>query len=374
MTTDEREELVKGGNHPNTLQESWFPLGLSGEILSLRCEVGMRTFLLIPVIFFLSISVFAQGMQKFQPVETDIESGDRIVIRGYQGDIKVTGGNSNKLIVQGMKPKTGDFSQWNFRLRKAPGVVEIIVKGPSETEDWEKVRAGNVPRFSLNLSAPSRPLTVSWQEGNIEVLDWEAPATIHSTKGKVKTKKGKGGLNIQLMNGDIVVDSQEGNIQVQTRIGKVFVKNSKGRMTIDNYSSTYQVTNHKGGVDVQNYSGKMTLVDMEGQFNFNNNLGNFTLSGLKGSVKGESAKGVISVRAKQIQDFVVNSHSGPVVLDLPKEAGAYVSIRSEKGNLRGAPHFAKLRKGRWTELRGKLRGKEPGQVKIVSKYGNIVVK
>ena len=302
----------------------------------------MKIVLTSLLVFFCAAVTHGQSLQRFQPVEAEIESGDRIVIRGYRGDVKVVAGKTDKLVVQGMKPKTGDFSQWNFRMRKTPGVVEILVKGPSESEDWEKVRAGDVPEFSLNLSAPSRPIAISWQEGKIELVGWEADATIHSTKGLIKSEKGKGLRNIQLLNGEISLNGHEGNIQIQSRLGKVWVKDSKGRITVDNYSSTYQVNNHQGGVDVQNYSGKMNLVGMAGQLNFNNNLGNFTLSGLTGSIKGESAKGVIKVKAKQIQDFIVNSHSGPVVLDLPKEAGAYVSIRSEKGTLRGAPSFCEI--------------------------------
>jgi|GEM_PF-4419650 len=314
-------------------------------------------------------------MQSFPAVEQVLADDDRIVVRGFKGSVSFSGTGGGALKVEGLRPKSKNpYDQWSVTLKKQGKDAVIAVKGPSELEDWAKIGEGKVPTFSLKISGPPRKVFVSWQEGSVDFKNWQQDVTVNTTKSSITTSGTKGALNLQSLNGTIKVAEHEGTMNLQARTGSMSVTNGSGPLTVSNLSASVRLLGHKGPVDLQTYRGGFSSQDGEGDIVFDSAAGALVVTGHTGSLRGVSKSGAISVKGKVIQDFNVTTDSGSVTLDLPKSAGAYVSIRSERGKLRGAPNFAKVRKGRWTELKGKLKGKDQGQVKIVSKYGDIVVK
>ena len=329
------------------------------------------------ILVFIFSSVFTSAYSQassFRPVTVPLEGEDKILVRGYKGTLEVYSHSAHELRIVGKKESSGPFNQWNFQVRKKNNQIEVVVKGPSGIEDWEKIRSGSIPTFHLKIYAPKRALDISWSQGNVELDQWTAPVKIHMTRGKIKSQKGAGEFSAQLIQGEIQVNQHKGNIHLQTYKGKVFLVKTEGSLKVDNHSARLNLSEHEGPVDVRNHSGQMVAKKISGNLHLNNVSGVFSLNDISGSLQGQSQKGAIHVQASSLQNFSLNVDSTPVTLKLPKNSGAMVSMRSERGSLRGPGHLRKIKKGRWTELRGRLRGKEQGEIKIVSKYGNIVLK
>lgn len=327
------------------------------------------------VFLLVNLFVFSSMAQLFQPIIKPIGSAEKIVIRGYKGQLQIVPTLSETLKVEAKKGGKGEFDRWTFQVRQKGSVMEIIVKGPSEREDWENVRnQKNVPPFEMKVTAPHRELQVFWNQGKFVAEGLNSNLSLQMTDGDMKVVKSKGNLMLQLINGRIKVEEHKGNVDIQSFKGQTVVNKTQGALSINNYSATYRLENHQGPLEVRNHSGSMVITGVKGSSNVKNVSGVISLSEFEGSFKGEFNKGALNAKIKVLQNFMVNSEAAAITLDAPKESGAMVSLRSEKGHLRAPIHLGKLRKGRWTERRGRLKGKEQGNIKIISKYGDIVLK
>lgn len=312
--------------------------------------------------------------QRFQPIEHPIGTAEKIVIRGFKGQLQIIPAQDDILKVEAQKKGNGDFDRWTFQVKQNQNAVEVFVKGPSEQEDWEKLRAGQVPPFDMRITAPLRPLEIFWGEGSFSASGWKSNLSLQMTQGAIKVSESMGNLNLQLINGRIAVDKHQGNVDIQSFKGQVVTDETKGAMTLNNHSSIYKLTNHEGPVELRNHSGSVTMNKIKGRSVVKNVSGVVRLLEYSGSFDGDFSKGELRAKVKSLQSFSVISDDAAITLDAPKESGAMVSLRSEKGSLWAPIHLRKTKKGLWTERNGRLKGKEQGNIKIISKYGNIVLK
>lgn len=313
--------------------------------------------------------------QRFEPVTHPIGLAEKIIIRGYKGDLQVSPSTSDSITVEAEKKGSGALDRWTFQVRKKQNDIEIFVKGPSEQEDFEKfLEDKSVPPFILKVSAPVRPLEIFWAKGRFNLEKWDANVTLQITEGQVITRETKGALNIQIVEGRIDSAKHQGPMDIQAFKGQIILAETKGAISIDNHSASYGINEHEGPVNISSHSGSGTLTKISGNLKVNNVNGLLSLKEFSGSFEGEFSKGSLQAKLTQIQSFSVNSDEAAITLDVPKESGARVSLRSEKGRLWAPSHLQKVRKGQWTELRGRLKGKEQGNIKIISKYGDIVLK
>ncbi len=321
-------------------------------------------------VFLASISAWSQ---RFQPIIQPIGMAEKIVVRGFNGVLQIVPTESETIKVEAQKK--GGGSGWSFEVRQKQNAFEVRVKGPVEQEAWEKLRAkGDVPEFEMKITAPARPMEIFWNEGQVFGEGWGADLSLQMTKGKTKFSKGKGDLRIQLINGKIEVLEHIGNVALQTYKGQVLMGKTKGALTLNNHSALYTLDEHDGPVEYRNHSGTSNFKKITGSTVIKNVSGTIRMREFSGSLEGEFTKGSLDARFKSLQNFSVTSDEAAITLDAPKESGALVQLRSEKGRLWAPIHLRKLKKGLWTERKGRLKGDEQGNIKIVSKYGDIVLK
>lgn len=321
---------------------------------------------------FLSLSAYGQN---FEPIVKPIGFAEKIVVRGFKGNLQIVPTESENLRVEARKTNKGDFDQWTVQLRQKSNVVEVVVKGPSEQEDWEQLRnQKNVPEFDIKITAPQKDLEVFWGQGKFVVEQWKSNLSVQMTDGDMRVGQSKGNLMLHLIKGRMKVTEHQGNIETQTFNGQVVLEKTKGMVVIDNHSALYTVDEHNGPLEFRNHSGSLVDNKSSGSLNIKNISGVITIRDFSGSLEGEIGKGSLNAKMTNVQNVVVNSEEAAITLDVPDESGAMVSLRSQKGDLRSPDYLEKNEKGLWIEHKGRLKGKEQGNIKIISKYGNIVLK
>ncbi len=325
-------------------------------------------------VFFISLllSLSAWG-QRFQPVSQPIGLAEKIVVRGFKGVLQIVPSDTETLTVEA--EKKGGGSGWTYEVRQRQNTVEVRVKGPVEQEAWEKLRGkGKVPTFEMKITAPQRPMEIFWNEGQVFAENWGSNLSLQMTKGKTKFSKGQGNLRIQLIDGQIEVEEQTGNIALQTYKGQVLLTKNKGALSLNNHSALYTLKGHDGPIEYRNHSGTTNLTSITGNVIINNVSGAVRIRDFEGSLQADFKKGSLDAGMKSLQNLNITSDEAAITIDTPKASGAIVQLRSEKGRLWAPIHLRKLKKGRWTERKGRLKGDEQGNIKIVSKYGDIVLK
>ncbi len=295
------------------------------------------------------------------------------MVRGFKGRLQIVPTESDTLKVEA--ETQGDPMGWTFTARKNQNQWEIVVKGGSEQSDFEEVRKnGKVPPFDLKITAPARPIEAFWNEGEVYLDKWPSDFSVQVTDGKVISRNGKGRYKVQVINGLVDVAEHQGSFDLQLFKGKAVFAKTKGELAINNHSANFQITEHDGPIRLQNHSGAVSMIDVNGRANVKNISGVFHLTKYSGNFDGDFDKGSLTAKVESLQSFKVNSNEAPITLDVPKNSGALVSLRSEKGHLWGPNVLRKIKRGRWTERKGRLNGSEQGNIKIISKYGDIVLK
>lgn len=316
----------------------------------------------------------AQAM-RFQPIIQPLGGAEKIIIRGFKGKLQIVPTHTETLRVDAEKIRGSAFDRSEVRVERVDSSLQVVVKGASTSEDWDNLRRNEkVAEFSIKVTIPARKLEIFWHEGQVVGQGLDNDLNIQMTKGDVKVTGSKGKLMVQLIDGRIKVSEHSGNIGIQSFKGQTTIDKTKGEISTNNYSARFKVTDHSGPIEFINHSGSVALSDIKGAVTARNVSGVMSLKDFAGSFAGEFQKGALSAKLKELQSFVVNSHEATIELNTPKESGATVSLRSEKGRMRVPVFLGKLRKGRWTERRGRLKGKEQGNIKIISKYGDIVLK
>ncbi len=327
------------------------------------------------IFFILIVLIWAPQIQavRFQPIVQPIGMAEKIVVRGFKGRLQIVPTETETLKIEA--ETKGDPQGWTFTARNVQNHWEILVKGSSEQEDFEQLREGkNLPHFDIKVTAPQRPMEVYWNEGDVMVENWQSDLSTQVTKGTFLSRKGKGRYKVQMIDGTVDFAEHQGAIDVQTFKGKLKLVKTKGDLTINNHSASLLLSEHEGPIRIQNHSGSARLTDVKGRARVKNIAGVFRLTKYSGNFDGDFEKGSLVANFESLQSFKVNSEEAAVTLNAPKDSGALVSLRSEKGNLWGPPTLRKVKRGRWTEKKGRLRGEEQGNIKIISKYGDIVLK
>lgn len=319
------------------------------------------------------IIAFSAQAERYQPIIQPIGMAEKIVVRGFKGVLQLVPTDSETLKVEAEKKSGSDF--WKLEVRQKQNQWEIYVKSSVEQEGWDKVRAGkDIPVFDIKVTAPQRPIEISWDQGQVFTENWKSELTLQMTSGKAKFEKGQGKLNLQMVDGQIEVLEQQGPVALQTFKGRVILKKNKGALSLDNHSAQYFIDDQQGPVELRNHSGTLQLIKVKGQVVAKNVSGVVRLKEFSGSFQGDFTKGALDAKVEAIQNFKVSSDDAAITLDVPKDSGAQVLLRSEKGHLWAPIHLRRIKKGRWTERKGRLKGKEQGDIKIVSKYGDIMLK
>jgi hypothetical protein len=322
----------------------------------------------------LSMTSWAHA-QRFQPILQPVGLAEKIVITGYKGILQIVPTDSETLKVEAEKIGKGSSAGWTFEVRQKTNFIEVRVKNSLEQEGWNKLtQSQEVPSFQMKVTAPMRPLEIFWHEGQVFTDQWKSDLTLQMTQGKVKLTKGEGNIRLQLLDGRLEVSEQVGAVALQTYKGETRLSKNKGSLVVNNHSARVDVTEQEGPVEFQNHSGTLSIKKQTGTAVVRNVNGAVVLREFSGSFEGDFSKGSLDAKVDVFQNFRVTSDEAAVTLDVPKESGASVHLRTEKGRLWAPIYLQKLKKGRWVERKGRLKGKEQGNIKIVSKYGDIVIK
>lgn len=328
---------------------------------------------LINLCFFILLMSSTAFGQRFQPVIKPIGLTEKIIIRGYKGKLQVVPTDSDTVKVDAKA--SGKNSGWTFQVRQKQNMMEIVVVGPTGSMNWEEVRnRKGIPDIEMKVIAPHRPLEVFWDQGEFYAEKLKSNLNLQMTTGKARIADSEGRLLLQMIKGQVQVKGHQGNIDLQSFKGRTILEKTKGAITLNNHSAIYSISDHQGPIDMVNHSGRMVVKGVKGSTVAKNVSGVMSLSGLEGSLSGQFEKGALEARFKSLENVTINSDEAAITIDAPKESGARVDLRSEKGHMRAPIHIGKNRKGRWTHRKGRLKGKEQGNIKIISKYGNIVLK
>ena len=288
---------------------------------------------LVGILFWLSFSSvageawfeFEKSFEVHSPVELDLSM--------TAGDVYITQGNGNRLIIEGVK------RVWGRDFEDAKRVADLI--------DIDIQHGGNqfvITTNYLPLNPDDKSLLGDKFEngaahyGNVDYRI-TAPAfaniVIHAKAARIE---------LTTIDGDISIENGHGRIEVESVFGSLKIKQTSGDI---------QLANIEGAINIENNSGGTLGEFLIGDINLNQDKGEVDLKWVEGDIRLKSLSAAINIR--QLRGAI----------DLENNDGN-VTIQTELNSPRGS--FVKTGSG---TIRFSVPEKSAGSLKIETKSGII---
>jgi len=278
----------------------------------------------------------------------------RIVFENPRGNIKVTGGDSNDVTVNGRK-LINAYRREDAERSNSQTPVEIVAQGDRLVVRTNQDRVPGNQRISEDLEvAVPRGLAVESRgaAGDYEVGDVSGDVEIATSRGDVRLSNVGGNVRVDVSHSDLIRASDvKGRIDLQGRGSDVELENIAGQVTISgSFSGTLNFKNLAKPLQFEGTRGtELSAQAVPGSINMD--LGEFTASGIVGpirlvsrardikleqftqSVELETERGDIEMTPGKLPlaPIQARSGSGKIELLLPEKAAFQLEATAERG-------------------------------------------
>lgn len=322
------------------------------------------------------------AMLEYKPLALETKATDQILIRGFDGDIRIQQAKGNQLVVK-VRQETPERSagalkqsldEWNFSLQRVDAGIEISVQSPQAREVWRQIlQGGGTPKFHLEISAPARTLELAWRSGNVSLDNWGAKAYLSVMQGQIQVQGGAGDLRAIGQEVEVRVKGRTGKVEVESYSGKVILEDIKGPLEVEAFSGEASVSRCEGQITLRTFKAPLNVVGGKGRVEFETIRGPLKITNFSGDLKGVSDEAAVTAKLAGAGDVRVVTQGGPVSLDVPG-SGASVSASSVEGAITGPPHMRADQMAGSRVMRGRLKGSSEGTIVVRTQTGSIRIR
>ena len=335
------------------------------------------------ILLLLALSQTARaGVMEFKPSAMETKPGDRLLIRGIDGDVRISAGKAAQIVVK-VKQEIADnpssavrqsLDEWNFSMQRGEAGIEVSVQSPHTKEIWREIlKSGGGPKFHIEIVAPAMPLEMAWRAGQVTLENWSANAQISIQQGQIAVTGGTGDLKAIGQEADIRVKSRAGRVEAESFSGKVVVATVKGNVDVECFNGDASVQDVEGQISLKSFRSPITLSGGKGRIDFETIRGPIKISNFGGDLKGTSDEASVTAKIAGANEVRIVTNTGPVTLDLVN-SGASVTATSVEGAITGPPHMRADQLAGQKMMRGRLKGGTDGSVVVRTQSGAIRIR
>jgi hypothetical protein len=317
---------------------------------------------------------------RFKEIPLEIKEGDRLVITGLRGHVRLMAAAEGKGgVLRARKtmtktsPETAQkFESLGFAVLRDGAALVIEARGPEGKEAWASwIKEGGVD-LNLELELPPGPAEVHLREGQLSVQNWKGSVTANLVSGQIRVAQSEGPLNLQIQRGDVRVDGHRGRVDLDSYAARLAVQDLEGDLHLTNFSGESVLSAVRGNVEMKAHSGSSSIAKSYGSMEFQNGRGTLNFNGFEGPVRGKNDQGAITLALEGEAEVAVESNLGSVAVRMPANSGAVIRLSTEEGVI-SAPESVKTGGGSAAKsAMGRLSGDGPkGRVEVRTKSGGI---
>lgn len=321
---------------------------------------------------------------RFKDAPLEIREGDRLVISGIRGSVRLIPLamgrtpvlRAKKIMAEKFAATAGErFDALNYQVRRGDGVLVIEARGPASKAEWGEWLKPGGPELVLEIEAPAVPVEVSLHSGLITTQNWKGPLSTTLVEGVVRTSATEGPLRLQVQKGEARVDSHRGRLEFDTYGARLNAQNVDGELMVENFSGETSLSQIKGNIQLRSHAGGSSIAKSTGALDFELGRGGLTVTGFEGPLRGQTANGSVVAALEGEAEVAIESVQGPVTVKLPGESAAFVRLQSETGSLSAPEPVRPGQAGTLKTAVGRLGGSGPrGTVVIRSKAASLRVR
>lgn len=332
---------------------------------------------------FISVPAQAAKEVRFKEYPFEIARGERLIVQGLRGSVKLTVSTpgktpvvrARKVVMDPSKPGASErFDNLSFTVRREGGMVLVEPKGPSTRQEWIEWTRPGQPELSFEIEAPSTPAEVHIHSGNVTVAGWKDQLAVTLQEGRVNATDGEGAARVSILRGNVVIDKQKGPVEIESHAAKVSVSNVEGDVQVHSFAGENAINTVKGDVAVRAKAGAMNLAKITGGLNFDNGRGKLDGTAIEGAVRGTNDDGSVSLQLAGEADVSIETQDGSVGIKPPGGAGVLLKLSSDEGPI-VAPDSVNVPKTAGPKsVVARLDGAPKGVIVLKAKRGTIRVR
>ncbi len=322
------------------------------------------------------------AVMEFKPSAMETKPGDHLLVRGIDGDVRITQGKAAQIVVK-VKQEMSDnassairqsMDEWNFSMQRGEAGIEVVVQSPHTKEVWREIlKSGGGPKFHIEIVAPSMPLDMAWRAGSINLENWGAKAQISIQQGQIVVNGGAGDLRAVGQEADVRIKNRTGRVEAESFSGKVVISGVKGNLEMECFNGEATINDVEGLLSLKTFKSPVTVSGGKGRIDFETIRGPIKISNFGGDLKGTSDEASVTAKIAGTNEVRITSNAGPVTLDLVN-SGATVTATSVEGVITGPPHLRADQMAGQKVMRGRLKGGTDGSVIVRTQTGAIRIR
>ena len=276
-------------------------------------------------------------------VDSKIEAaaGNDADAQSLAGKIKIETSVNGNAVTMKVDYPLDDFDEYFYNDKRHQSFIGIGNSNTSATYDGERVRINSGTFGSgVNLHVDfvvhvpkGVHVTVDNKVGMIEAEGVDAPLTLQSSSGDIRSAKGSDTLTTSTGSGDVTVEDHNGAVSMESGSGDLEVDQQKGGdVKLRTGSGDVKLEKLTGAVDGHTGSGNLELRNYTGSgAKMETGSGDITLSDVSGSLDLRAGSG--DIRGTNLKSTtVIESHTGSGDVTLSGDLGDLVRLTADTGS------------------------------------------
>jgi DUF4097 and DUF4098 domain-containing protein YvlB len=276
-------------------------------------------------------------------VDSKIEAaaGNDADAQALAGKIKIETNVSGNSVTMTVKYPLDEYDEYFYNDKRHQSFMGIGSSSTTTRYDGERVHiyggnfgSGANLHVDFTVHVPKGVhVTVDNKVGMIEAVGVDAPLTLESSSGDIKSSKGGDSFTADTGSGDVTVEDQTGAVQMNSGSGDLEVTRQKGGdIKVKTGSGDVKLDNIASAVNGHTGSGDMELRDFTGSgAEMETGSGDITLDDVSGSLDLRAGSG--DIRGTGLKSTtVIESHTGSGDVDLSGDLGDLVRLTADTGS------------------------------------------
>lgn len=207
-----------------------------------------------------------------------------------------------------------------LRLRNHAG--EVIIRTWDRNQVRVEASYSSDDRVKIYASSSAVEIKSETRHGHPDVVDYSViiPRTM--------------AIDLWGFETDITVDGVQNGVRAETMSGDIEIRDASGVLSVRSVEGDISLLRTQGTIEANGVDGSVSVVDFDGQLRAESIDGDIVLDGIRsGEVGVKTVDGDVSYQG-EIRDngrYYLTTHDGDVVLAVPENANASVSVATFEG-------------------------------------------
>jgi DUF4097 and DUF4098 domain-containing protein YvlB len=243
------------------------------------------------------------------------------------------------VVADAQDERTATQIDTTVRLDRGGSVDLSLISGKIRVTGWDQPTvkiSASIESGNLRFSANSSRVTLSVdEEGNNNGNRRHRNRDTGDARYDVSVPRGAK-LILEAVSGDVIAKGSQGEIEASSVSGEVDVTDGVRSVSVESVSGDARAAQINGNLHAETVSGELRAENVTGEVEASTVSGDITLTGIQSTdVRTETVSGEIRYTGsiEPTGRYSYESHSGTIVLNIPRNAGASFSVETFSGGV-----------------------------------------